>query len=586
MTKYTKMATCVAVALSLTACSGGSGNVSSTSSASSTPSAPVQLSQERIKVNQLGYIANFSKLAVVPQTSADSFNVRRAGTNALVTTIPLSDLATWAPSGESVKLADFSNVQAPGEYYIEVDGFNASDTFSISDDVYGAVHDAAMKAYYFNRASVALEPEFAGEWARPAGHPDTNVKVHSSAASQTRPEGTIISAPKGWYDAGDYNKYIVNSGISTYTLLASYLHHPDFYRDRNGSIPESDNGFPDILDEVLWNTEWMEAMQDPDDGGVYHKLTTLNFADAVMPHEATAPRYVVQKGTGAALNYAATMATASRVLGAFSEYEATAERYLQSAARAFMWAVNNPNVPYLQPSDVQTGAYDDVEFDGEFAWAAAELFLTSGNTNYLDVFKQSANGARVPGWQDTMGLAYMSLLAEGKSRVPSDIYDAVEQSMLSLADSIVEQHNQSAYGVAMVASDFVWGSSGVAANKAMMLMQAYKVTRDTRYRQAALGIVDYLFGKNPNDISYVTGWGERTSLDPHHRPSYADNVSAPVPGFIVGGPHTGRQDGCQYTGTYPATTYSDTWCSYATNEVTINWNAPLVYVLAALHTDQ
>src|SRR5690606_21668995 len=102
--------------------------------------------------------------------------------------------------------------------------------------------------------------------------------------------------------------YIVNSGISTYTLLAAYEHFPGFYQGRNINIPESTNDVPDLLDEILWNLDWMEKMQD-EDGGVYHKLTTIGFSGEVMPHETTAQRYVVLKGTGATLNFAAVMAT-------------------------------------------------------------------------------------------------------------------------------------------------------------------------------------------------------------------------------------------------------------------------------------
>src|SRR5207253_3073778 len=86
--------------------------------------------------------------------------------------------------------------------------------------------------------------------ARRCGHADERVLVHASAASPGRPEGTVISAPKGWYDAGDYNKYIVNSGITVYTMLAAWEHYPALFKDGQLNIPESGNGLPDLLDEV------------------------------------------------------------------------------------------------------------------------------------------------------------------------------------------------------------------------------------------------------------------------------------------------------------------------------------------------
>ena len=108
--------------------------------------------------------------------------------------------------------------------------------------------------------------------------------VHASAASKERPEGTVIASAKGWYDAGDYNKYIVDSGISTYTLLAAFEHYRDYFARKRTGIPESGNRLPDILDEALWNPEWMLTMQDPHDGGVYNKLTRRSGHSSLHAH--------------------------------------------------------------------------------------------------------------------------------------------------------------------------------------------------------------------------------------------------------------------------------------------------------------
>ena len=134
-----------------------------------------------------------------------------------------------------------------------------------------------MKGFYFQRVSTPLESKYAGPWARPAGHPDDKVEVHPSATSTQLPAGTIISSPGGWYDAGDYNKYVVNSGITMGTLLSAYEDFPAYFDTLNTNIPESGNRLPDILDEVLVNLRWMLTMQDPGDGGVYHKCTNASF---------------------------------------------------------------------------------------------------------------------------------------------------------------------------------------------------------------------------------------------------------------------------------------------------------------------
>ena len=137
--------------------------------------------------------------------------------------------------------------------------------------------------------------------------------------------------------------------------------------------------------------------------------------------------------------------------------------------------------------------------------------------------------------------------------------------------------------------DFVWGSNSVAANQGVWLLYTYYLTGEKKYYNAACKVLDYLLGKNPLNMSFLTGFGSTSPMMPHHRPSTADGVKEPVPGMLVGGPQPGGEDiGSQswecrdYRTGYPATSYTDNRCSYASNEVAINWNAPLAYLAGAL----
>ncbi len=138
-------------------------------------------------------------------------------------------------------------------------------------------------------------------------------------------------------------------------------------------------------------------------------------------------------------------------------------------------------------------------------------------------------------------------------------------------------------------NDFYWGSNSVAGNQGVWLLHAYYLTGDKKYYVAATKVLDYLLGKNPLDMSFLTGYGTKSPMMPHHRPSTADGVKDPVPGMIVGGPQPGGEDiGSQtweckdYRTGKPATSYTDNRCSYATNEVAINWNAPFAYLAGAI----
>jgi endoglucanase len=541
-----------------------------------------------IRVNQLGFPPQADKLAVVTDSAATSFEVVAADSGKTVFQGNLGAPALWKPSAETVRLADFSALTAPGEYRIKVAGAALSDRFVIRADAYRDLNAAALKAYYMNRAGIPLESKYAGVYARPAGHMDDKVLVHASAASKQRPEGSVIASPKGWYDAGDYNKYVVNSGISTYTLLAAFEQFPEYFGKQNLNIPESGNGLPDILNDALWNLDWMLTMQDPNDGGVYHKLTNKNFDGMVMPDKAmTAPRYVVQKSTAAALDFAATMATASRVLKAYEQQRpGLSARMMAAAEAAWKWAEANPDVRFKNPSDVSTGEYGDQHLEDEFAWAAAELYIGTGKDSYYRAMKPEQTAATTPAWSDVRGLAWMSLAQHRAHLTPLADRKLIASRIDGLAASLAAGWKRSAYRVALQEPDFVWGSNAVVLNQSMMLLQGYRLNGKADYLNAAQSGLDYVLGRNATAYSFVTGFGARPSLHPHHRPSEADKIDAPVPGFLVGGPQAGQQDQkdcpAPYPAKLPATSYLDNVCSYASNEIAINWNAPLVYVSAAL----
>ncbi|RZL34008.1 MAG: cellulase, partial [Rubrivivax sp.] len=426
----------------------------------------------------------------------------------------------------------------------------------------------------------------ASRWARPAGHADDKVLVHASAASAGRPEGTVISSPRGWYDAGDYNKYVVNSGISVFTLLAAWEQFPALFKAQNLNIPESGNALPDLLDEALWNLDWMLTMQDPADGGVHHKLTNKGFDGNQMPHEATGARYVVAKSTAATLDFAAVMAHASRIFKPFeAQRPGLSARMRDAAVSAWKWARANPGLAFKNPADVRTGEYGDPKLDDEFAWAAAELYLATGEAGYRDALKLETQPIGVPGWNDVTALAWTSL-AQHRDKLSRADAELVTRRVTGLGNQLATAWQASSYRLPMHGkADFVWGSNAHALNQALMLIQAYRLGGDRRQLDAAQSVLDYVLGRNPLGQSYVTGFGSKPPLHPHHRPSEADGVAAPVPGFLVGGPNPGQQDqkNCPaYASKLPALSYLDHGCSYASNEVAINWNAPLVYVSAAL----
>lgn len=548
-------------------------------------------SNGNVKTNQIGYYPNGPKLAIVEgEKHGANFFIISYDEKDTVYSGKLGEKRTSQFSGDITHIVDFSAFQDTGIYVLSVENVGKSYPFQIRPNVHQSLAKAAIKSYYFQRMSIDLPEQFAGKWARPAGHPDTVVLVHASAVSPNRPENTVISAPQGWYDAGDYNKYVVNSGITMGTLLSLYEDFPDYIDKLTVGIPESDNEIPDLLDEVLWNLRWMLAMQDPNDGGVYHKLTAAGFEGMIMPDEANSPRYVVQKSTTATLNFAAVLAQSARIFKAYEvQLPGLADSCLHAGVSAWNWAIENPDQLYDQPAlnksfdpNITTGAYGDSDPSDEFIWAASELWITTNDDQFLKHIS-IADTVQLPSWNQVSALGYYSLLRHSNS-IEADhpeMLAALKSKLILFAESLLEGVPGNAYATVMGGSeqDFVWGSNAVAANQSIALIQAYLHTEEQQYLAASLSNLDYILGRNATGYSYVTGYGSKTPMHPHHRPSVADDIKEPVPGFLAGGPNPGQQDNCfGYPSKVADKSYVDSDCSYAANEVAINWNAPLVYL--------
>jgi endoglucanase len=551
-----------------------------------------------VRLNQTGFYPAGPKIAIVLNSKGEDFHIQTiAKRNVFSGRLKKSVKPTFG--GVYTWIADFSEFNTAGKYILYVPDAGYSYPFEIKQSVHHNVAGASIKAYYFMRASIPLKEKYAGKWSRAKGHPDTSVLIHPSAVSDGRPVGAIISSSRGWYDAGDYNKYIVNSGISTSTLLSLYEDFPAYMKTVKLNIPESGNGLPDILNEVLWNLRWMLTMQDPADGGVYHKLTGAVFDRMEMPDKDTQPRYVVQKGTAATLDFAAVMAQASRVFGTFkTQLPGLADSCLIRANKAWEWAIKNPAVVYNQDAmnkqfepKVTTGAYGDRNFKDEFIWAASELTVATQKADFLkDINLLADTTMPVPTWSQVKLLGYYTLIKNSKAltaNTPKELAE-IEKRLLATADNMVNGADENAYQTVMnkSARHFGWGSNSEAANEGVLLIQSYRLSHKKKYLDYALANLDYILGRNGAGYSYITGYGSKTPMHPHHRPSVSDGIVDPIPGLLAGGANPGMQDRIKVPSTNPDEAYIDDDRAYAANEIAINWNAPFAYLANAIEALQ
>jgi endoglucanase len=542
--------------------------------------------QVDLKVDQVGYPLEGAKVAFTGAPGA-AFELRRSSDNKVVFKGKLEAAQTDANSGDQVQAADFSKFRKAGTYYVSVPGVGRSWDFAIGANVFDHAYYLAMRGFYGQRCGTAVDlgSEFPG-YAHPICHQNGAFHLSSGAS------GPLVNRG-GWHDAGDYGRYIVNSAFASGTLLEAWENYGKNIEHIALKIPETGNGTPDILNEVRWNLNWMLQMQDAD-GGVWFKQTSEHFSEFVSPEDDHLTSKVIgtggpaYKSTCATADLAAVGAIAART---YQKYDAEfAAQALKAARKAWEWTEKNPNTTFRNPAGVSTGEYGDAHCGDERLWAAAELFRTTGEAVYGDYvvqhyaeFLSSLDSPPAESWAVLGMRGLWAYGLSGQKSADAAVVAAIRERTLTAARAIVERTRLNPYRISMKASDFVWGSNGVAAEYGVYLLMANQFEPDAAFVDAALDNLHYLLGRNTFSLSYVTRLGEHSFQHPHHRPSGSGKQWGPWPGLLSGGPNAHRQDAVLAAlpkDLPPAKVYADQQASYASNEICLNWQASLVFLLA------
>ncbi|GMK40956.1 endoglucanase [Paenibacillus sp. CCS19] len=547
-----------------------------------------QWNDAAIRVNQIGFSTGFSK-AFSTQIVSGSFDVLNVDTDECVLTGTTSPATEDEAAGVRVSSGRLDGLDTPGSYRIRMKDAIESPVFTIAHRPYQAIKLALLRNFYFQRCGMELEEKYAGPWKHAACHLDDGI-IHGDDPSIRR------KTAGGWHDAGDYGKYIVAAAKAVADLMLAYEAYPSAFEEST-NIPESGNGVPDILNETRYELEWMLLLQR-EDGAVYHKLTTLEFPGLhVMPEDDLAPLVFSPVSFTAAGTFAASMAMASRVFAPFDEAFAA---YCRAAAeRAWRWMESTESferVPFRNPREVKTGEYGDRMVIDEHYWAAAELYRLTGESKYLVQAVMLTQSDDFPlcelGWADVGGygtIALLHALRDAGDDTSTQLRGRLADQWMTRADELLELSERNGFGVSLTQKQYKWGSSMIVMNNGMHLLIAAELTQDSdrhrQYIEAATRQWHYLLGCNVLGICYVTGFGSHSVMHPHHRPSVADRVPLPVPGIVAGGPNLGLNDtaaAALLIGRPPMACYIDHEDSFSTNENTIYWNSPAVYVAAAL----
>jgi endoglucanase len=406
-----------------------------------------------IVLNQLGYLPDASKFVTLRSPST-TFSVRAVTGGAIVLQGKPSRARDDAASGDGVQIADISSMHVPGKYVLETDA-GKSAHFEIGADVYRRALWLTMRGYYGQRCGCAVD--LGDGYSHPACHLEAEFHRSSGKNGPYKNHG-------GWHDAGDYGRYVVNSGISTGSLLWAWEMLNGAVRTIDLKIPESGAKTPDFLAEIRWNLDWMLSLQDSD-GGVWHKQTSENFCAFIMPQDDHLPSYVIgtgsapYKSTCATADLAAVAAIAARCYGPYDD--AYAKACSDAAKRAYTWASKNPNVTFANPGGVRTGEYGDGDCSDELLWAAAELWRTTGEEQYRKAFETGVTALRsedtlhvnTPGWNDLAAMALWTYAMAERKGASSALLAEIREAGVRDAERLVANSRENGYGNTMSLAD-------------------------------------------------------------------------------------------------------------------------------------
>jgi endoglucanase len=561
-----------------------------------------------VRVNQLGYLPGGPKQATLISDAQDPvpFAIRDREGAVVYTGFSRPWSARPEPtSGLNVHVLDFSGLAMQGADFRIESAHQSSHPFEVTNSIYDRLRADALGFFYLMRSGTPILDNVAPGYGRPAGHAGRPPNLGDSAV----PAWTGVEARRlypgwrctgtfdvsgGWYDAGDYGKYVTSGGIAAWQLLSTL----DLLRRSDSSLPIRE--FADLIRrECRWQLDWLMRMQvppgDPLSGLAFHRVHGTQWSP--MPgraHEDPTQRVLHRPSTAATLHLAAVAAKGARLFHAVDPaYTGT---LLQVARTAYQAARRHPHL--IAPDDHARfggGPYPDDELGDDFYWAAVELWLTTDEEFYREEVLSSA--AHEADAFHTAGFDFDQVTAVGQldlaliGRHPVD-FDRVIETLQLGADRLLELQRHQPWGQPYApAEGWHWGSNGRILNNLVVLAVAHLVSGGSHYADAVSTGMDYLLGRNALGQSYITGYGTDYSCHQRARQFGHDLDPAlppPPPGALVGGANSQPSPDFPYDprllGLPPQCCYLDEPTSEVTNDICIRWNAPLVWVATYLST--
>jgi peptidoglycan/xylan/chitin deacetylase (PgdA/CDA1 family) len=569
------------------------------------------LGESWIRVNQLGYLPQGTKVAVLVSTDTamapHSFELRDRLTDQRVwRSDTLLPFGPYGPFRSTYRL-DFTGFTQPGAYVIHAEGVE-SPPFRVAYNVYEGTADFLLR--YMRQQRCGYNP-----FLEDSCHARDGYIIY-------HPEGdsSFVDVRGGWHDASDYLQYVTTSANAVVQMLHAFRENPAVFSDRfDADGSPAPNGIPDIVDEARWGIDWLMKM-NPRPGIMFNQIADdrdhLGFR---LPTEDTVdygfgrgrPLYFCTGEPQGIKEYknrtTGIASTAGKFASAFALAAMTMEEYFpelipnltRRARMAFQFGEQHPGVCQTAPCRAPY-FYEEENWVDDMELAALLLHQLTGEEPYLQKAVEYGGREPVTPWMGAttarhyqwypfvnLGHAYLS---ESGEREAEEVFEGF------LREGIRRVYRRGSGNAFCFGVPFIWCSNNLVSAMLTQLRLHASAAQDDSCRIMEAMLRDWLFGCNPWGTSMVVGLppGGVSPKDPHsaftHVYGYEINgglVDGPVYGSIfrgLKGIHLSREDAFREFQSDLAV-YHDDWGDYSTNEPTMDGTASLSYYLSSMETE-
>jgi hypothetical protein len=227
-----------------------------------------------------------------------------------------------------------------------------------------------------------------------------------------------------------------------------------------------------------------------------------------------------------------------------------------------------------------TGVYVDKSFNGKMALGAIELYLSTMKSNYLSdatTFADSAKSDYWWSWGDVNSLAHYRL-----AKIIPRYSDYLKNNL----EHFNKKKNENVFGKGVSTS---WGTNVTLLGITLQNILYKKLNGKNGFDSVAVFSRDYILGRNPWGISFISGFGKFYSKNLHHQIGY---LKGKLPGGFAAGPASKKfideqkipyqKNDSLYKFQTEDNYYRDDRNDYITNEPTIVGNATAIFVFGNL----